>query len=70
MTEAERRTAAHGRRRCATRRALQHHVRDRAAVPERRHAAHQPARLTTPQRRQASRQRTRRAAVQRLAHPQ
>eukprot|EP00964_Phaeocystis_antarctica_P072413 scaffold44284_cov86-Phaeocystis_antarctica.AAC.2 len=37
--EAERHTASHGRRRRAARRALQHRVRDRAAVPERRHAA-------------------------------
>eukprot|EP00964_Phaeocystis_antarctica_P164202 scaffold141867_cov105-Phaeocystis_antarctica.AAC.1 len=41
--KAERRTAAHGQRRCVTRRALQHCVRHRAAVPERRHAAHRPS---------------------------
>eukprot|EP00964_Phaeocystis_antarctica_P033017 scaffold18711_cov63-Phaeocystis_antarctica.AAC.1 len=41
--EAERRTAAHGQRRRTARRALQQCVRDRAAVPERRHAAHRPS---------------------------
>eukprot|EP00964_Phaeocystis_antarctica_P001997 scaffold1042_cov64-Phaeocystis_antarctica.AAC.1 len=40
-TEAKRRTAAYSRC-CAARRALQHRMRDRAAVPERRHAAHRP----------------------------
>eukprot|EP00964_Phaeocystis_antarctica_P052831 scaffold30960_cov69-Phaeocystis_antarctica.AAC.3 len=38
--EAKCRTAAHALHCRATRRALQHHVRDRAAVPERRHSAH------------------------------
>eukprot|EP00964_Phaeocystis_antarctica_P003618 scaffold1950_cov72-Phaeocystis_antarctica.AAC.5 len=37
--KAERHTASHARRRRAARRALQHRVRDRAAVPERRHAS-------------------------------
>eukprot|EP00964_Phaeocystis_antarctica_P047727 scaffold27624_cov66-Phaeocystis_antarctica.AAC.6 len=41
--EAERRTAAHGRYSGARTSALQHRVRDRAAVPERRHAAHRPS---------------------------
>eukprot|EP00964_Phaeocystis_antarctica_P032032 scaffold18119_cov76-Phaeocystis_antarctica.AAC.7 len=62
-TEAKRRTAAHGHHRTA-RRALQHRVRDRAAVPERRHTAYP---LAARKRRQARRQRTRHAA-QRCAH--
>ena len=41
-TEADRRAAAHARRSNA-RRALQQYVRDRAAVPERRHAADRPS---------------------------
>eukprot|EP00964_Phaeocystis_antarctica_P019571 scaffold10802_cov76-Phaeocystis_antarctica.AAC.1 len=56
--EAERRTTAHGRRRAAWR-VLQHRVRDRAAVPERRHAAYP---LGARKWRQARRQRTRHAA--------
>eukprot|EP00964_Phaeocystis_antarctica_P162101 scaffold135719_cov121-Phaeocystis_antarctica.AAC.1 len=42
-TETKRRTTAQGRRCHAARRALQQRVRDRAAVPERRHAAHRPS---------------------------
>ena len=41
-TEADRRAAAHARRHNA-RRALQQRVRDRAAVPERRHATNRPS---------------------------
>eukprot|EP00964_Phaeocystis_antarctica_P046766 scaffold27039_cov63-Phaeocystis_antarctica.AAC.1 len=41
--EAERRTAVHGQRCRAARRALQQHVSDRAAVPERRHTAYRLA---------------------------
>ena len=41
-TEADRRAAAHARRHNA-RRALQQHMRDRAAVPERRHATNRPS---------------------------
>eukprot|EP00964_Phaeocystis_antarctica_P008138 scaffold4394_cov64-Phaeocystis_antarctica.AAC.1 len=65
--EAER-CAAHAYH-CGARRAPQHRMRKRAAVPKRRHAAHQPARPALLYRRQASRQRTRRAAAQCLAHP-
>ena len=41
-TEAHRRAAAHAKR-SDKRRALQQRVRDRAAVPERRHAADRPS---------------------------